>query len=172
VNGGIELRLSPTAVADPSLEALPARKGSRPRMTQALPHIQLDQWPPAGILGELLARAARLPDVLVRQSRMAAPDCAALCLADECVRGTTDAFIDLPEFCHLHPEPEGSIHLTLPPGARAAVMESGWGESHLAAPTGSISPYLVVVYAPRDAGELAAVLSIVEISWKFARGQY
>jgi hypothetical protein len=141
-------------------------------MTEALPHIQLDQWPPPDTVAELLARAARLPDVIIRQSRMAAPDCAALSLADEYARGPAHAFIDLPEFCHLHPLPEGSVHLTMPPEARAAVIELGWAEPHLADRTGSVSPYLVVVYAPRDQLELAAAVTIVEISWRFARGQY
>ncbi len=54
----------------------PRRTGPRPQMPDVLPHIQLDQWPPVVQVAELLARAVKLRDVVVRQSRMASPDTA------------------------------------------------------------------------------------------------
>jgi phospholipase/carboxylesterase len=153
-------------------EALsPPRQGPRPAMPEILPHIQVNQWPPAAQVAELIARAAHLQNVVVRQSRMASPDTAALALEDEYAVGPVEAFIDLPEFCHLHAPPEGGVHLTLPPAVMGAAIELGWGETHPAAQTGAVSPSLVAVYAPRDERELAAVMALVETSWRFARGR-
>src|SRR5882724_2319163 len=100
-------------VAD-QIFVLPPRIGPRPRTRPALPHIQLDQWPPAAILEELIERCLELPFVRSQQSRMASPESRALALPDRLAGGPPDSFIDAHEFCHLHPLPEGSIHLTLP----------------------------------------------------------
>ena len=164
-------------VYHPDLEALqaslaPPRKGPRARMAEVLPFIQLDQWPPEGLVAKVLARAASLPDVMVRQSRMASPETAALALLDEFAVGPAEAFIDLSEFCHLHAAPQGGILLTLPELILDPVIDLGWGELHPAAQTGSISPCLVAVYAPRDEREVAAALTLVEVSWRFARDEW
>ena len=148
------------------------RVGPRPSMPEVLPHIQLDQWPPDGLVGRLLARAASLDGVIVRQSRMAHPDSAALALSDDCASGPTEAFIDVPEFCHLHAAPPGGIHLTLPPAILGPAIAGAWAEIHPAARSGCISPYLAVVYAPRDERELAVSLVLVGASWSFARGLF
>ena len=86
---------------------LPARRGPRPKTLLALPHIQLDQWPPADVSGDLIERSLQLADVRSKQSRMASPKSRALCLPDRCASGPREAFIDDHEFCHLHPLPEG-----------------------------------------------------------------
>ena len=149
----------------------PARRGPRPRMPEVLPHVQLDQWPPLAVLQELLEWSAFLPDVTVRQSRMALPDSTALALADDCAAGPAEAFIDFAEFCHLHAAPPGGIHLTLPSSIAGIAIPLGWAEPHPAAQTGSVTPCLVAVYAPRDRHELAAAMALIEASWKFARGE-
>src|SRR5580704_16936866 len=86
------------------------RLGVRPRMHRALPHLQIDQWPPAEVMDELIERSLEIPCVRSKQSRMATPNSHALYLADELAAGPPEAFIDENEFCHLHPLPEGSIH--------------------------------------------------------------
>lgn len=168
----ISARAYQTAVtALPETLSLP-RWGPRPKLPPALPYLQLDQWPPPALVAELLVRASALPDVLVRQSRMAAPDTVALALPDDCAFGLAEAFIDIPEFCHLHAVPQGGMHLTLPPALRVPVIELGWAEEHPAARTGSVSSCLVLVYAPRDRRELESALTIVELSRRFAGGRY
>jgi len=122
------------------------------------------------MVDRLFAEATRLPYVEVRQSRMASPETLALCLQDRQAAGPPEAFIDGAEFCHLHPAPEGSLHLTLPLGIGSAVAGRGWAEHH---PLGRLSPRwecLVLVYAPRDGFELGIVLDLVETSWSFAKG--
>jgi len=139
-------------------------------MQQALPHLQLDQLPQAETMEELIERALEIPHVRSKQSRMASPRTYALYLADEFAAGPPEAFIDNHEFCHLHPMPEGSIHLTLPRILRTEVVFLGWGEPHPIAEAGILTT-LVTVYAPRDRQELDTVLSLVGQSCQFAQGE-
>jgi hypothetical protein len=153
------------------LTVLPhARLGSRPRMKRSLPHLQLDQLPSAEALEELVERSLEIPCVRSKQSRMASPRSHALYLSDACAAGPPEAFIDEHEFCHLHPLPEGSIHLTLPKVIREDVVRLGWGERHPIAEVGILT-HLVTVYAPRDREELDAVLGLIVQSCLFARGK-
>lgn len=157
-------RLTKVAVLPPS------RFGPRPRTLRALPHFQLDQLPPVGAMEELWDQCLKIPHVRARQSRMASPQSSALYLADEFALGPPEAFIDEHEFCHLHPLPESSIHLTLPFVLREEVVRLGWGERHPIAEAGILTT-LVTVYAPRDCTELTAVLGLVEQSCQFAQGK-
>jgi hypothetical protein len=148
----------------------PPRPGARPRMQRFLPHLQLTQLPPAETVHELIEQSLRIPHVRSKQSRMASPDSYALYLEDAFAVGPPEAFIDQHEFCHLHPLPEGGIHLTLPRILREEVMRLGWGERHPVAEVG-ILPALVTLYAPRDHEELGAVLNLIRQSCRFARGE-
>ncbi len=148
----------------------PPRFGPRPQTRAALPHLQLDQWPPADIAEELIGRALALPYVRPKQSRMASPQSLALSLPDEVAAGPAEAFIDDHEFCHLHPLPEGSIHLTLPPDVREAAVRVGWAEPHPISRMGVLSQAIVLVYAPRSPRELVIVLKLVSSSYRYARG--
>lgn len=148
----------------------PSRLGTRPRMHPFLPHLQLDQLPRAETLEDLAERSLEIPHVRSRQSRMASPRSYALYLADEFAAGPPEAFIDGHEFCHLHPMPEGTIHLTLPRILREEVVSLGWGEPHLIAEAGVLTT-LVTVYAPRDRQELGAVMGIIVQSCRFALGK-
>jgi phospholipase/carboxylesterase len=130
----------------------------------------LDQWPPEEIAAELIELSLSLPDVRSKQSRMASPKCHALWLPDRYASGPAGAFIDAHEFCHLHPLPEGSIHLTLPNPLRDRVVQLGWAEQHPLVRAGVMPETLVMVYAPRDREELAISLNLVWNSCRFARG--
>jgi hypothetical protein len=147
-----------------------SRLGSRPRMQRALPHLQLDQLPPAEAMEELVERSLEIPCVQSKQSRMASPKSHALYLPDEFAAGPREAFIDDHEFCHLHPLPEGSIHLTLPKVLREEVVRLSWGERHPIAEVGILTT-LVNVYAPRDRQETDIVLGLIVPSCLFAQGK-
>jgi phospholipase/carboxylesterase len=148
---------------------LPPRIGPRPRTRPALPHIQLEQWPTPEISQELLARSLELPFVRPRQSRMASPESLALALPDRLARGPAESFIDAHEFCHIHPLPEGSIHLTLPIELRTSAIVMGWGEQHPASRIGVMPDSLLMIYAPRDPWELTVVLQLISSSYQYAR---
>ena len=146
-----------------------ARSGARPRMHRALPHIQLDQLPTEDHLEELLSVCLRIPCVRTKQSRMAASGCNALYLPDAHALGPSEAFIDGHEFCHLHPMPQGNIHLTLPLFLREQTIRLGWGERHPIAEAGILIA-LVTLYAPRDRQELATVFALIVQSCRYAQG--
>jgi hypothetical protein len=63
--------------------------------------------------------------------------------------GPPEAFIDLHEFCHLHPLPEGTIHLVLPLPVVGRAALSGWVQRHPLTLAGILTT-LVMVYAPRN----------------------
>jgi len=147
-----------------------ARAGRRPRMPPAIPHIQVDQLPPADIMSAFVARCLEMPCVRSKQSRMASPGCHALYLADACALGPPAAFIDGHEFCHIHPLPEGSIHLTLPGVLLDQVVRLGWGEPHPISKFGLFTS-LLTVYAPRDREEIDTLFALVQQSCEFAHGK-
>jgi hypothetical protein len=101
---------------------------------------------------------------------MAAPECQALSLPDEFAGGPPQAFIVDHEFCHLHPLPDSSIHLTLPRDVRERAIRRGWAEQHVVSRAGILPETLVMVYAPRNAEELTIVMRMVWHSYQFARG--
>ena len=150
--------------------APPLRLGPRPQSCRALPHMQLDQWPPPTVADELFEKCLSFPHIRLKESRMAAPECHALSLPDEYAAGPSGAFIVDHEFCHLHPLPDGSIHLTLPREIRDCAFARGWAEPHLASRAGILADTLVMVYAPRDFEELAVVVALIRQSYEFARG--
>ena len=149
---------------------MPPRRGNAPQTGQGLPYLQLDQWPPPELVEELAQRSLRLPLVKFKQSRMASPQSRALCLPDAFAGGPPAAFIDAHEFCHLHPPPEGSIHLTLHRGLRAQAIQLGWAEPHPVTRLGSMPETLVMLYAPRTEQELELVFQLIQGSYEFARG--
>ena len=69
---------------------------------------------------------------------------------------------------------QGSMHLCLTLKDAAAVLDAGWGELHLLAgktmgPGAKVPRGLVLVYAPRTAGEVSTVVRILGASHAFAR---
>jgi hypothetical protein len=149
---------------------LPARTGMRPRTSMALPHVQLDQWPPAEIAQQLVELSLGIPGIRAKQSRMAFPSSRALCVGDDFAYGPREAFIDNHEFCLLHSLPQASIHLTLPRGVRERVVELGWAEQHPGARAGIIPQTVVMLYSPRDSQELTIAFQLICASSRFAKG--
>jgi len=148
---------------------LPGRFGPRPRTSTGLPFRQLDQFPAEEMVRRLADLCGDLRGVRFRQSRMAAPGTVALSLEDSAAGGPSEAFIDGSEFCHLHPAPHGSIHLTLPATSVAAIVALGWAERHPFHSLG-IMQALLLVYGPRTREELEVALSLIEHSRRYARG--
>lgn len=146
------------------------RAGPRPETTKVPPHLQLDQVSPEEIFKSLIERLVEPEWIGSSQSRMASPDTLALYLDDRVANGPAEAFIDDHEFCHIHPLPSVCLHLTLPRALRQLVIAGKWGEPHLMASAGMISPALVLLYGPRTPSELELVIRVVEASADFAKG--
>lgn len=98
------------------------------------------------------------------------PGARALWLAEDFAAGPPEAFLIGREFAHLHPGPDQSLHAMLPPDIAAEAVEAGWSEPHPVARLGLIPETAVMIYAPRDADELAVVERLVQASCAFARG--
>ena len=153
-------------------EALPARRGSPPRTTPARPHEQLTQNGPSALREELYERAVTLPGVVEGPDRVSTPlGTRAFLLEPGHAGGPPQAFLIGNEFAHLHPDHDGSMHLTLPRNTSDEIVARGWGEVHI--DTGFIrrgAPIFVMVYGPRDEDELEVMWSIFRLSYEFARG--
>lgn len=152
---------------------LPPRKGSRPFTTNGPPHQQLDQQPVDDRLRDALAaHVFGLPEVSEGPTRISVPGARALLLSETAAAGPKEAFFVDREFAHLHPGDDSSLHICLPAELAAAAEDAGWAEPHILVASGRLPPTHVMVYAPRDAEELAVVIYLVEASWRFARGAY
>jgi len=149
---------------------LSQRSGDKPSTHCGLPHQQLDQNPPPEVYENLKARAFDFPFVERRPSIISVPGAEALWLMEEGGHGCAEAFMRGNEFAHVHPPDDGSMHMTLPEDLVAEVLERGWGESHPLVPKGQAPSTLVMIFGPRDNGELEVILTLINESYRFARG--
>lgn len=69
------------------------------------------------------------------KSLVSVPGARAFVLDEETAGRPPEAFQAGREFAHLHPEHDGSLHMTLPAEIASEVYEKGWGE-----PTRSAAP--------------------------------
>lgn len=63
----------------------------------------------------------------------------------------------------------GSRHLTLPAALALKAEQAGWAGPHFHALDGRLPRTVVMLYAPRDPGEVAVALQLVRASFDFAR---
>jgi hypothetical protein len=150
--------------------ALAERRGPRPSTTATNPHTQLDQRPTAAMYDVLADALFALPGVREQPSAISVPGARALWLPPADASGPREAFLIGREFAHLHPLPDGSLHVALPPAVASEAIARGWAEIHPVARMGLIPENVVMVYAPRDAAEIGVVLSLVRSALGFARG--
>lgn len=154
-------------------DRLPVRGGPRPTTTPTNPHSQLDQQPDdAAPRRALEAALANLPGVRRGPSRVSVPGAVALLLDPAVAGGPPAAFLVPGEFAHLHPAPDHSLHVALPPALAEQAVRAGWAEQHPVARRGLIPPGSVMLYAPRDAAEVDVVAGLVRASWAWASGAY
>jgi hypothetical protein len=152
-------------------DAILTRRGGRPRTTSINPHTQLNQQPADdAVRAELVRRAFSLPGVRERASRISVPGARALWLDETVPPGPDEAFLVGREFAHLHPLPDQSLHLSLPPDLIERAITAGWAELHPLAQRGAVPRSIVMVYAPRDRQELEVVYALLLASYRFARG--
>lgn len=74
---------------------------------------------------------------------------------------------EIGEFAHLHPDYDGSLHLVLPVPLAHDALVKGWAVAHPLAGIRQTSG-LVMIFGPRDEGELEIVAGIVRASHSFA----
>lgn len=145
---------------------LPQRAGPKPETTRPtrehpMPHAQRSQNAPTQLQEALFERVRALRGVSVGKSLVSVPGSRAFHLDETLARGPAEAFQKGREFAHMHPAHDGSLHVTLPPDMRRAVLEAGWGEPHPVSGT-------LMIYGPRTAAELEIVWDIVKLSYAYA----
>lgn len=148
--------------------ALPRRHGDRPRTTPTNPHEQLEQNAPPELQEDLWAWMHALPQTQAHPSEIGPRGTRALSLDADPPGGARPLMIGR-EFVHLHPRYDGSLHAVLAPSDADAAIAAGWAERHPLA--GRFAPSsTVMLYGPRDAGELAIVQQLVGLAHAYARG--
>ncbi|QIW16818.1 hypothetical protein A4G20_01030 [Pasteurellaceae bacterium RH1A] len=150
---------------------MPIRTGHRPSTTAATPHMQLDQQPQNPLSQALIEEISQLDGVFLAWSDRAPPNTVGFFLKPEEAKGAENAFMLSTEFAHVHPYPDHSLHLPVPEPLRSQAIEAGWAEPHPLAGYPTISDLMVMVYAPRDKGELAVVKTLVKSAWANASGR-
>ncbi|MDX6397311.1 MAG: hypothetical protein QOJ43_719 [Gaiellaceae bacterium] len=145
------------------------REGPRPSATATNPHTQLTQNAPADLQERVFALASSLPGVVVGPSAVSVPGARAFHLP-ETAPAARETFMVEREFAHIHPSSDGSLHLVLAPDVVDAVIENGWAERHPLAGQYGLPGNIVMVYGPRDEGELAVVEDLVRASHTLASG--
>jgi Family of unknown function (DUF5519) len=159
------------AITTNILESLPARDGARPATTNVAPQCQLDQIPDAASHKAMHAIVADWPNVIKRPSERAPQGTVGLFLSDAEAQGPQEAFLLGTEFAHLHPLPDGSLHMVLPPSVGRAAIEKGWGIPPPMAGLPTVSPQTIMIFAPRDATERAVVARLIRAAELYARGR-
>ena len=139
------------------------RAGDRPRATRTNPHTQLDQQAPPEVQERLFAVLRTFPGVVLGPSHVSVPGTRALHLPG-CQRPAEAGFMIEREFAHLHPPSDGSLHMSLPPAIVQTVIDNGWAERHPLAGKYGLPANIVMVYGPRDEGELAIVGALARAS--------
>jgi hypothetical protein len=146
-------------------DPLPRRDGPPPETIGPRPHAQVSQTSPPALHRELAARALGLPGVSAAASLVSVPGALAFVLDERSAGGPPEAFQAGREFAHLHPEEDGSLHMTLPPEIAQEAYEQGWGEPHPRSGT-------PLIFAPRDEAELEIVWELLRASHAFASGTH
>lgn len=140
---------------------LPQRPGQRPLTTTTNPHVQLNQQPSDGLpRRKVIDSLSELP-VAWADSVISVPGSQALTLPRDAALGPREAFLIDAEFAHLHPAPDYSLHLVLPPAAAEVAIQAGWAGLHPTARLGFVSPGAVMGYAPRNDAEVEIVADLL-----------
>lgn len=112
-----------------------------------------------------------MPGTFVAPSLISLPGSRAFVLDDSSPTPVSQVFMIAREFAHIHPAVDGSLHMVLPPHIVRQVVERGWGEPHPVARAGLVPPTTMMVYGPRDSGEVDVVSDLLKASWSYARGE-
>lgn len=150
---------------------LSTRAGEPPAVSFAIPQHQLSQNAPPDVHAQLWSRIAGLDGVTTAPSTVGVTGTRALLLDRSRATGPDSAFIlpDDGEFAHVHPEPDGSLHVVLPDAQAYDALTKGWAVAHPLAGV-RLSPGMVLIFGPRDPAEVEIVAGIVAAAHQYARG--
>jgi len=149
------------------LPDLPARQGLRPRMGRhPVPHRQLDQKPEGSearrLLDQVFDRFVDSNGSYVRYAKSFYEKRNDAVTLVDLARGRPLAAMSQGEVAHIHPS-DGSMHMIFSPSDAKQVIDKGWGERHplCGVPRHNIALTYLMIYTPRDAGEVAVVRQLL-----------
>lgn len=154
----------------PGLRRLARRQGERPAIAPKWPCLQTAEAASESLRAALEVAILALPGVSRHAPPFGAPGIG-FALDEDLSRGQPEAFVG--DGCWIFLRPEGSLHLSLRPEWAQKVLDHGWATIHPFARymAGAVPPQSLVVYAPRDAAELAVVARIVAAAHGYAMGR-
>ena len=122
------------------------------------------------MVDELARRVFALPNVEERSSAISVPGSRALWLREDVLAGPPEVFVIERESAHIHPMPDGSLHIALPPEVAQEAVGKDWAEQHPVARMGRMLQNVVMIYAPRDADEIEVVAGLVVEAYRYLGG--
>ncbi|GAA4881710.1 luciferase family protein [Kitasatospora terrestris] len=143
---------------------LPSRPGPAPEVYGPAPHAQRSQTAPVMLQEELWERMRALPFTYMAPTLVSVSHARSLFIPEGIGAGPAAAFQRGREWAHIHPHHDGSLHLTLPDPLKDEVEKAGWGVRHPEQDT-------ILVYGPRERGELEVVWALVQLSYAYAVGE-
>ncbi len=146
---------SESSVAFPDV---PLRPGPPAVTTGSVPHQQIAPDIVPEVIAEMAGRIFALPDVESRPSTIV-DGASAIWLRDEFNLGRPECVIRERELGHIHLD--GSLHVTLPHGRIPGAQAAGWIEPHPWADTRAGFEAYVMIFSPRDSGEVDVILDLV-----------
>lgn len=154
----------------PGLKRLRRRPGERPRIEPKWPCQQVEQTSGEPACDALRQAILALPGLSICPSPFDAPG-TGFGLSEDLARGQPEAFLS--GTCWLALQPTGAMHLSLRPEWAQKVVNHGWATVHPFARymAGAVPPQSLIVYAPRDPGEVAVVSRIAAAAHAYAMGR-
>jgi hypothetical protein len=154
----------PEAIAS---NALPARKGSRPKTIIGPLHIQCDGHGDPKYLKQLVTDVLTWPYIESTPSLVRLPDTIPLRLEEKATTSDPSAFISAREFARvLLGAP--TICMALPLECAHWAIVRGWAEPHYLRSFGLMPPGAVLVYTPKNREELEVCYSFFAAAYHSA----
>jgi hypothetical protein len=158
-----------TTLASIGSAGLPARKGQRPQTIRGPLHIQCNGHGDPNYVNQLVDRVLTWPHIESNPLPVSPPNTIRVRLAEMVATDEPSAFLSAREFGRvLLGAP--TIYLALPLVCAHWAIVRGWAEPHYLASFDLMPAGAVVVYTPRDEGELGVCYSLFSQSYRFARG--
>jgi hypothetical protein len=157
-----------TVTAEPfAFNALPARKGSRPKTLIGPLHIQCNGHGDPKYLKQLVDDVLTWPHIESTPSSMSHSDTIPIRLEEVATTSDSSAFIGPREFVRVILGAP-TIYLALPLVSAHWAIVRGWAEPHYLRSFGLMPAGAVLVYIPKDREELSVCYSLFAEAYHFA----
>jgi len=147
--------------------AIPIRKGLRPRTLSGPLHIQCTGHGDRKYLEQLLAHVLSWPHIEALPTIAGRPDTIPIRIENEAAVNDSSAFISAREFARVLLGAQ-TIYLALPLVCAHWAIVRGWAEPHFLCSFGLLPPGAVLIYTPKDQEELAVCYSFFSDAYQFA----